>query len=179
MFSAVYRRELFSADECARLIEMDGPWTAALTTDADDNPTSQGDKRASWKLVPLGPATEWIFERLAGLFAKQATYGFALERLESPLKVQRYEIDDFHAWHCDLAGERARNRKLGVTVQLSLPDDYAGGQLQFFEPPDHVDAPADRGCGVAFPSYLPHRVTPVSRGVRYALTGWAVGPPFT
>ncbi|MBI4521691.1 MAG: 2OG-Fe(II) oxygenase, partial [Gemmatimonadetes bacterium] len=39
---------------------------------------------------------------------------------------------------------------------------------------------ATRGKGQAFlfPSYIGHRVTPVTRGIRRSLVTWCVGPAF-
>jgi len=110
--------------------------------------------------------------------AEQATYGFEIREIDSPLKVQRYEIGDFHGWHADLGAPKAQDRKLGISVQLSSEDEYEGGDLRFFDPPEHRTGPRQCGCAMAFPSYLPHEVTPVRRGRRYALTAWVVGPPF-
>jgi len=39
-------------------------------------------------------------------------------------------------------------------------------------------APKTRGTATLFPSYLLHRVTPVTQGERFSLTIWAHGPQF-
>ncbi|MCA9651069.1 MAG: 2OG-Fe(II) oxygenase, partial [Myxococcales bacterium] len=88
--------------------------------------------------------------------------------LESPLKIQRYEPGDFHGWHVDLGAPGPRGARW----------DYAGGELRSFDPPDPRAAPQQLGCAIGFPSYLPHELAEVTRGTRYALTAWAVGPPF-
>lgn len=64
-----------------------------------------------------------------------------------------------------------------MTVLLSDAAEFDGGR---FELGAHagVEAPMQRGDAVVFPSYLRHRVTPVTRGVRVALVGWFTGPPF-
>lgn len=179
LYSVVWQADLLTAEECERLIAAPLPWIPAQVSDAAGSaPTTSGDKRASWKLLELGSASTWIFERVAEFLRVHATYGFELSELASPLKVQRYEPGDFHGWHADLGSAQGRKRKLGITVQLSDDDAYAGGDLRFFDPPAHASAPRSRGTAIAFPSYLPHEVTAVSAGVRYALTGWAVGPPF-
>jgi PKHD-type hydroxylase len=149
-----------------------------MVTEADGSATTAGNKRASWKLLFMGPELAWVFERLAAFLAARASWGFELDEIDSPLKVQRYEVGDFHGWHADLATPSGRRRKLGITVQLSAADAYRGGDLRFFDPPAHRAGPRERGCAIAFPAYLPHEVTRVEAGVRYALTAWAMGPPF-
>lgn len=79
------------------------------------------------------------------------------------------------ALHRDL-GPAFSTRKLSLSVQLSDPTDYLGGDLIF----PYADAKAPRGIGTlaVFPSYLPHAVSPVTGGCRYALVGWIHGPAF-
>jgi PKHD-type hydroxylase len=175
LYSVVWQAGLFSADECRALTELPEPWVDAQVTGAG---ASTGDKRASWQLLELDERRAWVFERVAAFLRAHASYGFELDELASPLKIQRYAPGGFHGWHADLGSADGRRRKLGITVQLSASDAYTGGDLRFFDPPEHACASRARGCGICFPSYVPHEVTPVVTGVRYALTGWAVGPPF-
>ncbi len=63
-------------------------------------------------------------------------------------------------------------------IQLSDPDDYAGGRLEIMPSGSVVEAASARGAATVFPSYLLHRVTPVTRGTRRSLTIWAHGPAF-
>lgn len=94
-----------------------------------------------------------------------------------PPKVVRYTGDarGHFALHTDL-GPRTSTRKLSYSVQLSDPADYSGGTLDF--PLADWRSPRGRGSLIVFPSFLPHRVTPVVEGDRYALVGWVHGPPF-
>lgn len=77
-----------------------------------------------------------------------------------------------------VSGDRPTQRKLSVTVQLSDPDDYEGGDFLMH----HVSAhpPADvlrrRGTVLVFPSLVMHEVSRVTRGTRYSLVGWYLGP---
>lgn len=179
LYRVVWQQELLSTQECAGLIASAGPWSAAMVTDDDGvAPTVAGRKRASWALLPLSSEHEWLYERLAGFLAARASFGFELREIESPLKIQRYAAGDFHGWHADLGAPEAQGRKVGISVQLSGGDQYEGGELRFFDPPEHATAPRTRGCAIGFPSYLPHEVAPVTAGTRYALTAWAVGPSF-
>jgi PKHD-type hydroxylase len=80
--------------------------------------------------------------------------------------------------HHDINWEstKAFDRKLSVTVQLSSPNDYEGGNFSFTEvetPPKQSRA---KGTVLIFPSYLQHQVTPVTKGVRKSLVAWFEGP---
>ena len=77
-------------------------------------------------------------------------------------------------------------RKLTVVVQLDDGGDYVGGDLEVLrfgsDAPSAIEVPAEamrqRGTAIVFPSYVLHRVTPVTAGQRRTLVGWLVGPRF-
>ena len=68
-------------------------------------------------------------------------------------------------------------RKLSLSVQLSDGADYDGGDLRFPGPTDEP-APRERGALIAFPSFVTHRVEPVTRAERLSLVSWISGRPF-
>ena len=68
-------------------------------------------------------------------------------------------------------------RKLSFTLQLSGPDDYEGGNVEFInEANENYIAPRDRGTMILFDSRTQHRVNKVTRGTRRSIVGWVVGP---
>ena len=85
------------------------------------------------------------------------------------LQFATYKKDDFYGWHKDADTEN--NRVLSVSVQLSDPDTYDGGDLQI---KDFIAEKA-RGTIIVFNSNLLHRVLPVTRGIRYSLVQWFSG----
>jgi PKHD-type hydroxylase len=86
------------------------------------------------------------------------------------------EREDHYQYHTDLLID-SFIRKLSFSIQLSDPDDYEGGDLEFNP---NVKEPKIRHKGnmTIFPSYMTHRVTPVTRGTRYVIVGWIYGPEF-
>lgn len=67
-------------------------------------------------------------------------------------------------------------RKLSFSLQLSGPDDYEGGNVQFIdEAGKSYFAPRKRGTIVLFDSRTQHRVLKVTKGVRKSIVGWVVG----
>ena len=80
-------------------------------------------------------------------------------------------------WHQDVHwnGQTDTDRKLSVTVQLSDTSEYEGGDFEF----DEVKTTANfrsKGTVLVFPSYLRHRVLPVTSGTRRSLVAWFFGP---
>jgi PKHD-type hydroxylase len=61
-----------------------------------------------------------------------------------------------------------------MTVQLSPPDDYAGGNLEFVG----NRHPSGRELGDDLSGLCGHRVTPVERGTRRSPVAWVYGPSF-
>jgi len=130
----------------------------------------------------LEPTAEntWIYNKL-GMIAMQCNaerFGFDLYGFRQELQLTRYDEGDFFEWHMDFGAGEISARKLSITVQLSEPDDYEGGDLQFMINHKIVSAPRSQGTVIVFPSFVLHRVTPISRGVRRSIVGWVSGPPY-
>ena len=122
---------------------------------------------------------QWVYDRvvkLAGGFNSQF-FGFEITSIEKALQVARYEagVSGGYDWHTDF-GKHEQTRKLSLSVQLSAPQDYEGGDLQFDVSTEVTSVGRDRGLVIAFPSFVRHRVAPVTRGVRYSLVAWINGP---
>jgi len=98
----------------------------------------------------------------------------------------KYSKGQYYGWHCDTWDKKYKDqkvRKLSVTVTLSDPSEYEGGDLEFdFR---NVDPDKKRNVVVAdikpkgsiviFPSFVWHRVKPVKSGTRYSLVIWNLG----
>lgn len=81
-------------------------------------------------------------------------------------------------WHHDIDWNRndGYDRKLSVTVQLSNIDEYEGGDFEFGECVSPNKDSKQKGTVLVFPSYLKHKVTPVTKGIRKSLVAWFEGP---
>ena len=108
----------------------------------------------------------------------------------------KYKLNQFYDWHCDSWMEpygdkesgnlKGKIRKLYVTCSLSDPTDYKGGEFEFrFQNNDNgnfVDKTCyeimPKGSIVVFPSFIYHRVKPVTEGTRYSLVMWNCGNPW-
>lgn len=75
------------------------------------------------------------------------------------------------------------HRKISLIVQLTDPSEYEGGDLKFhytnFPPTDgDMKEMKKKGTVIAFPSFLFHQLTPVTKGKRRSLVAWFEGPKF-
>lgn len=92
-------------------------------------------------------------------------------------ELYRYRPGDFFDWHMDLGDGDLRFRKVTTLIQLSDPDEYAGGRLELWGNEEH-QAGLERGTLLVYPSFVMHRVTEITDGVRFSLGGELLGPPF-
>jgi predicted 2-oxoglutarate/Fe(II)-dependent dioxygenase YbiX len=122
---------------------------------------------------------EWIFRRLweAAVELNRRFFCVDITHIESSVQLARYDSSDagFYDWHTDF-GDVAPGRKISISIQLSPPEDYEGGDLELLFRGQAEKLDRSRGTIVAFPSWVLHRVAPVTRGTRWSLVAWIVGP---
>ena len=110
--------------------------------------------------------------------ANQNLYHFDLHSMSEQIQyTEYYDYEKGHYdWHMDTGYGNLSQRKISVTVQLSDGDEYEGGDLQLWPGGTYpLVAPRGKGNVVIFPSFLMHRVTPVTRGTRKSFVLWLGG----
>lgn len=151
-----------------------------------------GSVRSSMiKWIPTHNSTwNWLYERMMKLSveANAELWKFDLRTaLESIQYTEYYASENGHYdWHQDIGpGELPSKRKVSITIQLSESDDYEGGDLMICtgsngsgKLDNNEICPRGKGVGVLFPSYMMHRVTPVTKGVRKSLVLWVGGSSY-
>ena len=109
-------------------------------------------------------------------------FGFDGVRLTEPAQFTVYPKKGFYDWHMDLNAFGAQGshpvRKISMTLLLSDPSEFTGGELMFSEMGNN-QKPLDlkQGQAIFFASFLRHKVAPVKKGVRKSLVMWFGGPP--
>ena len=142
--------------------------------------------------------SSWVYKEIHPYIHKankSADWNFQWDWSE-PCQFTKYEKGQFYDWHCDSfykpynapnSRRHGKIRKLSVTVSLSDPKDYKGGELEFdFRDLDPDKKPNIKRCTeilpkgslVVFPGFVWHRVCPVKKGSRYSLVIWNLGLPF-
>ncbi|MFN0024975.1 MAG: 2OG-Fe(II) oxygenase [Parvularculaceae bacterium] len=123
----------------------------------------------------------WLYDRVWDLARgfNDRFFAFEITGIEKALQIARYDADvaGGYDWHTDF-GIHEPTRKLSLSVQLSRPTDYDGGDLEFDLSSEPTPAGRDRGLAIAFPSFVRHRVAPVTKGARYSLVAWINGPRY-
>ena len=124
----------------------------------------------------------WIFDRLAMIIPK-INYDLFMLDIEGIEAIQytKYsgEEEQFYDWHLDSYKEwRKFNRKISGVLLLSDPDEYEGGELEIIHdgnPNNSIKFKPDKGHISFFASNMPHKVHPVTKGIRRSLVFWVEG----
>ncbi len=166
---------VFSPEECARIRALCGEMKPGHVTG-----TTEQDRRkchVDW-IGMDDPQNHWIFNRALQVVKQvnASTYHMDLVGFTERLQITRYEEGHFQDWHMDFGPGRFSIRKLTFTVQLSDPADYDGGEIEILASSEPYAFPKNQGAMSFFPSFVVHRVRPVTRGTRYSLIGWIGGP---
>jgi PKHD-type hydroxylase len=135
--------------------------------------------RTAW--LQANEETNWIYRRIQEcvMALNEKAFRYALTGYAETLQYSVYHASErgHYDWHVDQGPLQVR-RKLSVSVQLSDPSAYEGGALEFAAGRYTESAPKDRGMLIAFPSFVTHRVAPVTTGTRKSLVVWITGPAF-
>lgn len=108
-------------------------------------------------------------------------FGFDIWNLaDMQYTIYKAEDEGHYGWHVDELVSNGPNRvsarKISLTIQLSDPSEYEGGDFEFFTLRNMPKELKEKGTVLLFPSSHMHRVTPVTKGVRKSLVAWFDGP---
>ncbi len=139
----------------------------------------------------------WLYRELHPFIAlanKRANWNFHWDWTEC-CQYTEYKEGQFYDWHCDSnpipynkpdnLNTNGKIRKLSLILSLTEPEEYEGGDVEFgFHDNDGNKQPSiceevrPRGSLIIFPSFVWHRVKPVTKGVRHSLVCWSLGQPY-
>ena len=117
-----------------------------------------------------------------------AGYNYILKEAEA-IQYTRYDSDNYYHWHMDqtLEMDRPDSRKLSICINLTDPSEFEGGEFWISKShvvpekikPMRLDFMRKRGSAIVFPSFVFHKVAPVTKGTRHSLVCWMRGPAWT
>lgn len=183
----VWHNRMFSAPECEALIRLGESKTlndGRIGNGIESTTVVDVNYRCVKDCSLLPEEVPWAYERLRDRVASSngEYFRYDVNGFHENLIFLRYDFDPEHPgkykWHQDIGGGMSSLRKLSTVTQLSEPTDYDGCRLKLFTNAEFEPNRIERGDTVIFPSYLPHCVTPIERGRRYALVSWVTGPQF-
>lgn len=170
--------QLEEIEQLAKNLEMREGTIGADNRQAEDtirrNKTGWFNKKEHKRIFELG-------EQIVAM-ANRYLYSIDTSGGVPEIQYSTYEVGDHYNWHVDVNWEDPYmyDRKISIVIILSDPEEYEGGALRFklgvgglpFE-----DNPP-KGTVITFPSYLRHKVEPITKGNRTSIVMWAEGPRF-
>jgi PKHD-type hydroxylase len=171
---------VLSKEFCRSILEQIDWATAETATVINEKSVIDSKQRRTdvvWQQAtqPLGCVAKCYIE----MANQSAEWGYSLSSQEDT-QIGRYKSVDegYYDWHIDATPpQNGIQRKLSISILLNDPSEFEGGilQLKGMEDQNVLDK---QGTIVVFPSFIEHRVTPVTKGVRYTAVTWASGPSF-
>jgi len=195
-----YWQGLFTEDECKFIIENEGQYgihKAVTGTEQyeieTNNPVDElahltkeerekayreiRDSEVGW--IPYVQETSFIYDRIWDSAIKTNNdWNFDIRGFGEAIQYTTYDTNEgtekHYGWHRD-NGVPNNHRKVSFTVQLTKPEEYEGGEFEL-EEAGYLNVNGLGDC-IMFPSFLKHRVKPVTSGCRRSLVVWISGPP--
>ena len=133
---------------------------------------------------------QWVYDLIWEYMMsanEQAGWKYDIVAAEN-CQIARYPKDGFYTWHKDGMGshnevtnipdnEFLHNNTRKLSMSIVLNSDFEGGDFEIRDLDDKIPRLGE-GSVIVFPSFIHHRVAPVTKGIRYSLVTWFVGPPF-
>ena len=138
---------------------------------------------------------QWVYDIIFPLLHEaneRAGWKYNIKAAE-PTQLTRYHKGGFYNLHRDGVGDHlsayenptnaylhGHVRKLSMSVMLN--DNFEGGAFEFASYSKGkckiTPIEATAGSVIVFPSGMEHRVAPITKGIRYSLVVWFLGPSF-
>ena len=138
---------------------------------------------------------QWVYDTIWPYMMQANTdagWGYEIKAAESS-QITRYKKGGFYKFHRDGAGcnlskyinpnnafMHGHVRKLSMTVLLN--ESFEGGDFEFTsyskEKCEVTPVEMNQGDIIVFPSFMEHRVAPITKGIRFSLVRWFLGPRF-
>jgi len=187
--SSILVRNVFTTQECQNIIDkttkLIEPQLGKTFGDTTDEKVRNGNVR--W--ISCTPETKWIFDKIDFTLNEVNCEWFNFD-LVGYNQIQFTEYQDSnqrYSWHTDMGwaekdivlSPEIHLRKLSCSILLNQQEiDFEGGNFEFDNMSKPKNIELDAGDAVVFPSFAWHQITPVTKGTRYSLVVWVVGPPF-
>jgi len=174
---------IFTAKLCKEIIDLSSTLKKEqgkighVGKEVGDNDKKSRQSTISWidfnKMQPMYDDLIYLIQKI-----NRNHFGFSNIQITEKAQVSEYSKGQFYDWHTDSSLDMDTEppvRKLSMTLLLNDPSEFEGGNLEIAgKKMSHMK----QGHAAIFASFLQHRVTPVTKGVRKSLVVWFNGEPF-
>ena len=168
--------KIFSTEECKKIIQIAN--NKGLIKGVTSGESDVRSSKVSW--LYHTDDLEWVFKKLTDVILdmNKKYFQFNIFGLIEGLQFTNYKApSDKYGKHIDRR-YKGVIRKLSLSVQLTDPKEYEGGDLLLYESELGTPMEKEQGTLVLFPSYILHEVKPITKGERNSLVAWVSGKQF-
>ena len=168
----------FSKKECNEIIKIGKKKNLIKGLVKNNNFSKTRDSQVSW-LYPQDNL-ELVFRKVTDIVLNlnERFFGFDVYGLNEGFQFTNYKAPSGkYEKHVD----RMCNfviRKLSISIQLTDPKEYEGGELILYDCEKGEEMSKEQGTLIMFPSYTLHEIKPVIKGERNSLVTWVTGNKF-
>ena len=175
---------MFTQQECKKIIDLTNdvyPVSASIGGSKDTSKIVRNIRSADIYNINYEKGTQWIYDKILAtvIHANTTHFDYEIAGLLNGLQLIHYSADEkirgHYDWHVDAGNGEVSTRKISFTCQLSDPDTYTGCELIINNHTSELIGTRECGSMHLFPSYMPHKVSPIISGNRYALVVWIHG----
>jgi PKHD-type hydroxylase len=176
----------FTDKECNRICQHYDTKELSSGTTGTGNDLDHSYRKSNVCLETHNQDNAWIFEKLFNVIEETNEKFFQYDLLGFEFfQYTVYNNTEYYNYHIDtifngfeISKDTTLCRKLSVSILLNEPNDFEGGEFDICvgDPNSPVSNKLGKGDAIFFPSYLLHRVRPITQGVRKSLVAWVLGP---
>ena len=176
VYTYAYWEKAFTKEECKTIINI--AKNKGLIKGTTTGETDARLSKISW--LYSADDLQWVFKRITDIVLNlnDRFFQFDIFGLNEGLQFTNYKApSDKYEKHIDRAVDNVI-RKLSLSIQLTEPKEYKGGELYLYEDEKGILMKKEQGTLILFPSYTLHEVTPITKGERNSLVSWVTGKQF-
>jgi len=169
---------IFTEEDINKILR-DAKELSLMNAEVSNSGGNDNIRKSKVCFLPQNEKFEWIYKELRDVVVQinDQVWNIDIDSMGEKIQYAEYDVNDHFSWHSDVGStDIETRRKISVTVQLSGPEEYEGGDLQFWIGPYPHTVNKKKGTIIVFPSVIPHRVTQITKGKRKSLVIWITGP---
>ena len=171
-----YWHGAFTKEECKKIIQI--AKKKGMIKGTTRSKSDVRESKISW--LYSSDEMEWAFRRVTDMVLdlNERFFNFDIFGLNEGFQFTNYKApSNKYGKHVDRSSDFIV-RKLSISIQLTDPKEYEGGELYLYEDDQGVLMDKKQGTLIMFPSYVLHEVKPVTKGERNSLVTWVTGNQF-
>ena len=175
-----YWHGAFTKEECKKIIQIAKKKGMIKGTTLRDQSSKLGVRESKISWLYSSDEMEWAFRRVTDMVLdlNKRFFNFDIFGLNEGFQFTNYKApSNKYGKHVDRSSDFIV-RKLSISIQLTDPKEYEGGELYLYEDDQGVLMDKKQGTLIMFPSYVLHEVKPVTKGERNSLVTWVTGNQF-